>query len=165
MTDFDNVNFPAVFEIQFGLLGKSDSLKITKHLEDAMSVATNVKGMDAVTKLTQEYLGSKSGLAIAAALTQISEEVITEAKEGYVPVDTGALRNTGHVEEPKVDEKEVVVTLGFGGGNVSYALAVHENMEAQHPVGQAKYLEIPLMSRANSIPEEAAEIIRQSLGL
>jgi CRISPR/Cas system-associated exonuclease Cas4 (RecB family) len=38
------------------------------------------------------------------------------------------------------DGKRVVVAVGF---TQAYAIYVHEDMEAHHPVGQAKYLEQP----------------------
>src|SRR6266550_1314015 len=94
--------------------------------------------------------------AFAAELYASAEEVMTRAKE-LTPVDTGNLRASGHVQQPKVEAGIVTLELGFGGpagaGNVGdsnsqevgYALYVHEDLNVNHPVGQAKYLETPLM--------------------
>ena len=62
------------------------------------------------------------------------------------------LRSTGYVELPTEDGGTVSVELGYGGvagkgkgaKEVGYAVYVHENLEAHHPVGQAKYLEQPV---------------------
>jgi hypothetical protein len=71
-----------------------------------------------------------------------------------VPVDTGALRGSGYVAEPWMEDDHVIDEVGYGGvatkinpktlePTTAYALAVHENLEAHHEVGQAKYLEVP----------------------
>lgn len=72
-------------------------------------------------------------------------QVIMGASKRLVPVDTGALRSTGTVERPVIKRGDVSVTLAFGGPAEPYAAAVHENLNARHPVGQAKYLEQPVL--------------------
>jgi len=44
------------------------------------------------------------------------------------------------------------------GYTQNYAIYVHENLQARHPVGQAKYLEQPLRENAKGI----AEVIRRA---
>lgn len=43
-------------------------------------------------------------------------------------------------------DKRVVVTVGY---TQSYAIYVHENLTAKHPVGQAKFLEQPFREMAD----------------
>lgn len=57
------------------------------------------------------------------------------------PIDTGALRSTERVTDPIVTERTITVGLEAGGPDAPYAIYVHENLEAHHPVGQAKFLE------------------------
>lgn len=53
-------------------------------------------------------------------------------------------------------DNDVSVTVGF---TQNYAIYVHENLEAIHPVGQAKFLEEPARTEAGRI----AEIVRTTL--
>lgn len=84
---------------------------------------------------------------VAAAIYQEAQIEMTEAKR-RTPVDItedaphpGQLRASGHVEEPERKGKNITVTLAFGGAAIDYAVHVHENPDAIHPVGQWKYLE------------------------
>ena len=121
-----------------------------------------VEGTAAV-KRALELLATDALPALAAAVYQEGEGVMTDAKL-LTPVDTGNLRASGHVSLPTVHVSEATVTLGFGGpagsGNhggqsnaesVGYAVYVHENMEAHHPVGQAKFLEGALKARTSGM--------------
>lgn len=102
--------------------------------------------------------------AYARELYASAEEVMAAAKE-LTPVDTGNLRASGHVQPPTIENGVVSVVLGFGGpagsGNsgesntedVGYATYVHEDLGANHAVGQAKYLEQPLMDMKAEIQQ------------
>lgn len=82
-----------------------------------------------------------------------AEGIMAQSKE-LVPVDTGTLRSSGYVAPPVQDMTVLRVELGYGGPAAKinpktgqsadgYALYVHENLEAHHPHGMAKYLEVP----------------------
>lgn len=85
--------------------------------------------------------------ALVAALYQEAQEILTIAKERYVPVDTGALRASGFVEPPTLTPNGATMSIGFGGPSAPYAVIVHEDLTKRHRVGEAKYLEIPLRAR------------------
>ena len=111
-------------------------------------VKITIKGIDrAVRRL--KALGEDINKKVAPALFQEAEEIMGRSKE-LVPVDTGVLRSSGHVKRPEVDRNGVRVTLAYGGPAEAYALIVHENLRARHPVGQAKFLEQPLLE---ALPE------------
>ena len=86
---------------------------------------------------------------VASALYGVAEEIMTASKD-IVPVDTGNLKSTGHVQPPVIRGRAVEVTLGYGGtsakgGEVGYAWYVHENEDAHHePPTKAKFLEEPI---------------------
>jgi len=61
------------------------------------------------------------------------------------PVDTGALRASAFTEADRQGKNPSVI-VGF---EEEYAIYVHENLEAHHPVGQAKFLEQPLQENAD----------------
>lgn len=70
------------------------------------------------------------------------EEIKIEAKEveRRTPRKTGALRRSIKVSKPDLRNKTVAVTISVGGETAPYAVYVHEDLEAVHPIGQAKYL-------------------------
>jgi hypothetical protein len=61
--------------------------------------------------------------------------------KALVPVDTGNLRASGYTRR----SAELEVEVGY---QASYAVFVHENLEAKHTNGQAKFLEQPLREDA-----------------
>ncbi len=95
---------------------------------------------------------------IAAALYREAQIEMTESKK-RVPVDTGALRASGVVQKPVFDGKNISVTLGYGGPSVDYAFKVHEDLQAFHKVGQAKYLESVILESAPHLAERIAKRI------
>lgn len=88
-------------------------------------------------------LGKVAEKVAGPILVSEAELLMTKAKM-LTPVDTGALRASGHVQAPVVEGGKVSVTLGFGGAAEAYAVPVHERMDVHHPVGQAKFLETPV---------------------
>jgi hypothetical protein len=127
------------------------------------------QGLDSLlSKLANYPEFLKQGLA--SALFVEGQELIGEAKQ-EVPVRYGHLRDSGFSTIPEEDNNgALVVTAGFGGpagtGNqegetndedVGYAIYVHENLEAHHEVGKAKFLEDPFNARKEGIPERLAE--------
>ena|SRR3990167_5265998 len=117
----------------------------------------SVEGTAALVR-TLRLLGTESLHALAAGLYQEGEGTMTEAKL-LTPVESGNLRASGHISLPVISGTEVSLVLGFGGpagsGNqgqtnaesVGYAVYVHENLQAHHPVGQAKFLETAVKAR------------------
>lgn len=103
-------------------------------------------GADAmIAKLNAIVVGSVAKLGAGLYLEGL--EILAESAP-IVPVDTGTLRASGHVDAPKVDGLSVEVVVGYGGASAPYALIVHENLEAFHePPTQAKYLESVVASR------------------
>jgi hypothetical protein len=74
-------------------------------------------------------------------MLEICEEIRVHAQTEYVPVLTGALRDSGKVVGKP--GRYPVIEIGFGGAAVDYAVIQHENLTFQHPSGgRAKYLEL-----------------------
>jgi hypothetical protein len=83
---------------------------------------------------------------VAKALYQEAQIEATEMKK-RTPVDTtpnaphpGNLRNSIHVEEPVRKGRMISVTIATGA-QAPYAIFVHENPDAFHPVGEWKFME------------------------
>lgn len=73
------------------------------------------------------------------------------------PRDTGLLRESGFVTRPERAGGQIECVVGFGA---DYAVYVHERTEIRHPVGQAKFLETAVFSRASGRGERLATTIR-----
>jgi len=126
----------------------------------------NIKGADELKKLLSELAKQYPEIARAALYRQAEIRIMTPSKQYFVPVRDGHLRNSGHVVAEK---DQVKVTLGFGGpagiGNsgptnsqdVGYAIVQHENLDFAHAVGEAKYLEKPVMEALPNLPVWIAE--------
>lgn len=100
---------------------------------------------------TFEQLGKDGVAAVAKGLYRAGNEIMTDSKRNYVPVDTGVLRSTGGVTTPTHQAGRVMVQLYYGGNAAPYAVKQHETLHYRHRVGQAKYLERPALARANQI--------------
>jgi hypothetical protein len=87
-------------------------------------------------------------LALAEALKAEADAILEETLP-YVPYNTGALRDSGMVQDPVVRPSSVVVDITFGNDEVDYAVPVHEDTTAQHtPPTKAKFLEDVVLERA-----------------
>lgn len=127
---------------------------------------------------------------VIGRLSSLGDEVIgaahfaarQEAKREFpltqerVPIASGELQKSGRVEEVDNEADEAVVAIAYGGPagsgpdqsvDVDYAVVVHEDLEAHHPHGQAKYVESVVREELASgrAAERMAADIRHRLGL
>lgn len=116
-----------------------------------------LKGADVVSAKLARMASRLPGV-VSAAMYAEAEIEMAEAKR-RTPWDTGALRSSGHVQPPRRDGSGVSVTLGFGGSAAPYAIFVHENLEAFHPNGQAKFLESTLTESSPYMADRIAKRI------
>lgn len=123
--------------------------------------------------------GSKRLPLIGKGLYREGQGIMSQSRP-LVPVLTGALRASGYVDEPVIEGAEltgqrVSVKLGYGGvaSKVNpvtgeragvYALPVHENLEAFHHVGMAKYLEVPFNAARRGMGERLADFVAGKIG-
>jgi hypothetical protein len=120
-----------------------------------------VSGLPKVMKALKS-LGDKGPKAMGGALFREGESIMGDSKEKFVPVITGNLRSSGHVDKPKITTKGASVELGFGGPAAPYALAVHENPNTGKTaegsrVGEWKYLETPYKQHLKDMDERVAK--------
>ena len=106
----------------------------------------------------------KSKTVTKRAVREFAEEEMTEAKR-RTPVDTGELRASGHVTMGETENGGVRAELAFGGPAAPYALTVHEDLEAFHKVGQAKFLESVLNESARYFLARVGAKIKSGFGL
>lgn len=71
---------------------------------------------------------------VAAALYQIAQQIMTEAKRRCpVAADGGTLRASGQVWPPVRSGRSITVMMSFGGAADAYAIAVHETPSEYDP--------------------------------
>ena len=97
-----------------------------------------------------ETLRKKRREAISALITSTdvsAEQIIGDAQQ-ITPVDKGVLQGSGTTTPAEYSDGKISKELGF---NTDYAAAVHENLEAKHRVGEAKYLEKAMSADAPKV--------------
>ena len=103
----------------------------------------------------------------------IGKEIMDQSFE-LVPKSSGALAHSGYVGDVVISYNRIGIKLGYGGPNdkvnpytgklaSTYAWAVHEDLNAYHPDGQAKYLEIPISLSQIWVAERLMSRIRDVL--
>jgi hypothetical protein len=137
---------------------------------------------DAAARLIESW-GGRGNKVMGEGLKEGGEEILAVSIP-VTPIRTGALRASGRVVGPehRLGGPEVRVT--FGGPSVNYAMYVHEILyrrpyttktgtmvrgaAVHHPVGGAKYLELPGYAMAKPIfaflQEKCREIFKPKIG-
>lgn len=106
----------------------------------------------------------KTEAGIKLGLREWGEETMTIAKEQFVPVDTGVLRDSGRVDSFD-RRKGPAIELSFGEGPAGgYAIKVHE-LPRPHRVGQDKYLEAPAGMRQHLVRDSIEDAVKFKTGL
>lgn len=99
---------------------------------------------------------------ISKALIEVADiymERIYAESQTLVPVDTGALQESGKFTPAQLVGGVVEADITYGNEMVDYAVVVHEDLQTYHePPTGAKYLENPA---AEILPEFIAAIKRR----
>ena len=67
---------------------------------------------------------------------------ILKASNRLVPIETGELRDSGSVVDVKRRGDVIEATVEY---TADHAAPVHEDLDARHPAGQAKFLQEPFL--------------------
>jgi len=128
----------------------------------ATKLQATIKGGPAMaTKLTR--LGPLAVKAGMASLYRSGEAVMTDSKENYVPIDTGALKSSGNVQVIQGTNGGGKIALGYGGPAAPYAVYVHE-MNKNYNKGKVwKYLQTPLQMHEPQIATDLANDVQAAL--
>ncbi len=127
-----------------------------------VGVSIKVEGVSALLRKTRALPRIVRQAAIEAQRDE-AEAVMERSKAEFVPIDSGALRDTGRVEEVEGTADGFWVSMAYGSEEVDYALPVHERLDVHHPHGQAKYLEVPALEAAAGMPERLAARVRAAI--
>lgn len=91
------------------------------------------------------------GKRLNKALGDAAETILNESNQ-LIPIDTGKLKSSGKVEKSK--DRAMVIY------DEDYAIYVHEDMEARHKRGQAKFLALAVVKKKNEIAKDIANELR-----
>jgi hypothetical protein len=153
----------------------------------AKAIQVKVEGLEK-TAIKMQKQKDKVISGVGAALFVEGEKIMAASKP-LVPVVTGTLRASGHVQPPQKELGTVFVELGYGGASADYAAKVHENPRAgktrgvsprgipykrsktgkptwsTHGQGQWKYLETPFKAAAPGLPKRIEGFVSAKLRL
>lgn len=114
-----------------------------------MAERVAVEGLDKVMANLNKEIAKIKGRSIAGLLA--GGLIIQAEAQRRVPVDTGNLKGSAFTRKAHDDEKSVVV--GFGA---AYAIYVHEDLNAFHDDGEAKFLENAVTAKGQEVLEAIA---------
>jgi hypothetical protein len=111
---------------------------------------------------------------VGRAVASQADDIITDAKANYVPVDTSDLMRSGKVGRVSRNGKQIGVSLGFGDEQTApRAVAIHEHLSVHsppswqntdvkfNPPGRGpKYLEIPFRNSIRGMADRLAQDIK-----
>jgi hypothetical protein len=121
--------------------------------------------LDGIAQLTQQLgrLAQPPTRALGEALYEEGNRIMGESVQ-LVPIDTGLLRSTAHVERPAQEGPVISVELSYGSNGLApYAAIVHWNTQVHHPQGQSHYLQQPLFAATAGFTERIAAPLRGAL--
>ena len=102
----------------------------------------SVQGLDEVLKNLNREIKEIEGATLSGLWDAGLQ--IQRVSQSRTPVDTGNLKGSAYTRRTSDDGVEI-------GYTANYAIYVHENMEAAHTNGQAKFLESALRDNQRNI--------------
>jgi hypothetical protein len=129
-------------------------------------VAKNEISMDAKELIKLLTRGGPAAVITLGQALYKEGAVIFEQSQDEVPIDTGNLKISGQLELPKIEGKQIVVDISYGGAAADYALTVHEDMERTYQNGKkSKYLEDPVRRRIKGMDTRLLLAVRKAMGI
>lgn len=107
-----------------------------------MAKAGKVTGLEKVLGNLDKQVAKIEGLTMEGLLEAGLK--VQRVAQQRTPVDTGNLKNSAYTRK----DGKLRVAIGFGA---AYAIFVHEDLEARHETGQAKFLESALRDNRDAI--------------
>lgn len=134
----------------------------------------NMKALNKMIARTQrlEKVSAKKVLFSEATM------IMADSQMNYVPVDTGALRNSGFVGKVEVSRNKATIEFGYGGIAAKYAAWVHEHPRSGKTGGESpsgkkykhwantggwKFLEIPINNAIKNMAVRSIDILEKEI--
>ena len=126
-----------------------------------MAETIKITGLDKLNNLLRE--GAVEAIKATGGALYREATAMFRVSQEQVPIKYGILKASGQVTLPTYSEHSVEVDIGYGGAASDYALVVHENLEAHHPHGKAKYLEDPVNAGVPGLMERITESVDKAM--
>lgn len=114
-----------------------------------------LKGSEELLRKLEQFAVGLPG-EMRKALRQVAKEGVYADSQEDCPVKEGHLKRSGKLAVSASERSGTTARVTYGGGEAPYALIVHEDLEARHDNGKAKFLEEPLHRRAPTFPADVA---------
>lgn len=118
-----------------------------------MSAISHTMSGSAEMKRRAKNLNNSTRKSMLKAVDNFTTTEMREMKR-RTPVETGELRDSGHTKPARFEGDTVKGEMEF---SADHAMVVHEDLEAHHTVGQAKFMESVLNESAPHFPARVAE--------
>ncbi len=118
---------------------------------------SDLKGSDEVRRNLERLMKGilpEAGRALATEAKPIEQE-----SRGRTPVESGAARDSHRISEPEIRGGAVSVAIVAGDASTPYIVFLHENMEASHVTGQAKFLQSSAFDAKSGLPAKLGKQI------
>lgn len=107
---------------------------------------------EGVTALRRKLAAAAKRVDDEAGRTLVPEaEHIRRQAQARTPVDEGDLRDSFEVSKAKKRRGVISVEITAGGAKAPHGAKVHEDLEAHHTRGEAKFLERPTLQARGSL--------------
>jgi hypothetical protein len=107
-----------------------------------------------------QNIARKFPIQVGNALFEELDTVEKPESMARTPIQTGDLRDSHKTRGPVIRRNYIKCWIEVGGGRVDYAIRVHEDLEAFHPAGQAKFLESTLRESSPFILRRVANRVK-----
>jgi len=123
-------------------------------------VSKDISGVAKVEENLRSF-AEKTIKAMVNGVTKFARTEMVEMKK-RTPVDTGELQDSGYVKMPRFVSGVMTCEVGFWA---PHALWVHEDLEAFHRVGEAKFMESVWKESAPYFLPRVTQSMQEELGL
>lgn len=111
--------------------------------------------------ISVEALFNGAYKAACDSLDETVENIFTESREEYCPVDKGNMKASAKNELVTNSNDEHIREISY---NTDYAIYPHERLELHHNHGSAKFLEIPAEQNKDKLVENMVSAVRDAFG-
>tara|TARA_B100001094_G_C17856745_1_gene635402 strand:- start:158 stop:586 length:429 start_codon:yes stop_codon:yes gene_type:complete len=122
---------------------------------------TGIKGFKAFSRDLEKLTVNTKSRTVPTMMDILAARILLYAKE-KVPVQTGALRASGRIEDTKSQTRRVVA-FGGSGTQVMYAAVVEYGRVSYAPFGARPYLRPAVLKAMRKVKPELKKSLKDSL--
>ena len=124
-----------------------------------MAMTFELRGSDRMAAILTTRIPKKFPKEVVRSL-RIETNIEVREVRRRTPLKTGLLRTTVRQVGPVIERRRISTEVRAGGFTALYAVFVHEDLDAIHLIGQAKFLESVLLESRNTMAKRIAKRIK-----